>query len=85
MSLTVRPSSWQGGLTFRTVATGSALGDAQTELGNYDKAAEAYQKMVNLRPDLSSYNRAAYFRFLYGDADWQHCQTPLPRWWPDGE
>ena len=45
------------------------LGDAQTELGNYDKAAEAYQKMVNLRPDLSSYNRAAYFRFLFGDAE----------------
>src|SRR5258708_5865330 len=45
------------------------LGDALTELGNYDKAAEAYQKMVNLRPDLSSYNRAAYFRFLYGDAE----------------
>lgn len=45
------------------------LGDAMTELGNYDRAAEAYQKMVNLRPDLSSYNRAAWFRFLYGDAE----------------
>jgi tetratricopeptide (TPR) repeat protein len=45
------------------------LGDAYTELGNYEKAAEAYQKMVNLRPDLSSYNRAAYFRFLYGDPE----------------
>jgi tetratricopeptide (TPR) repeat protein len=43
------------------------LGDAQTELGDYDHAAEAYQKMVSLRPDLSSYNRAAYFRFLYND------------------
>ena len=40
-----------------------------TELGNYDRAAEAYQKMVSLRPDLSSYNRAAYFRFLYGDVE----------------
>src|SRR5438105_5037688 len=28
-----------------------------------------YQKLVNLRPDLSSYNRAAYFRFLYGDPE----------------
>ncbi|MDP9172089.1 MAG: tetratricopeptide repeat protein, partial [Acidobacteriota bacterium] len=45
------------------------LGDAMTELGNYDQAAEAYQKMVTLRPDLSSYNRAAYFRFLYNDVD----------------
>ena len=25
--------------------------------------------MVTLRPDLSSYNRAAYFRFLYNDVD----------------
>ena len=45
------------------------LGDALTELGDYDNAADAYQKMVTLRPDLSSYNRAAYFRFLYGDVE----------------
>jgi tetratricopeptide (TPR) repeat protein len=43
------------------------LGDAYVEMGEYDKAAEAYQKMVSLRPDLASYNRAAHFRFLYGD------------------
>jgi tetratricopeptide (TPR) repeat protein len=45
------------------------LGDAYTELGDYDKAAEAYQKMVSIRPDLSSYNRAAWFRFIYNDPD----------------
>ncbi|MGH9667589.1 MAG: tetratricopeptide repeat protein [Bryobacteraceae bacterium] len=45
------------------------LGDAESELGNYDRAAEAYQKMVNLRPDMASYNRAAYFRFLMGDVE----------------
>lgn len=45
------------------------LGDAYTELGEYDKAAEAYQKMVSIRPDLSSYNRAAWFRFIYNDTD----------------
>jgi tetratricopeptide (TPR) repeat protein len=45
------------------------LGDAYTEMGDYDKAAEAYQKMVTLRPDLSSYNRAAWFRFIYNDPD----------------
>jgi tetratricopeptide (TPR) repeat protein len=45
------------------------LGDAYIETGNYDKAADAYQKMVSLRPDLSSYNRAAWFRFLYNDPD----------------
>ncbi|MEO8027517.1 MAG: tetratricopeptide repeat protein, partial [Bryobacteraceae bacterium] len=43
------------------------LGDAMIELGNYDQAAEAYQRMMNIKPDLSSYNRAAYFRFLVGD------------------
>ncbi|MDQ6707638.1 MAG: tetratricopeptide repeat protein [Acidobacteriota bacterium] len=45
-----------------------ALGDALMELGQYEKAAGAYQKMVSIRPDLSSYNRAAYYRFIAGDA-----------------
>ena len=45
------------------------LGDAEIELGNYDRAAEAYQKMVTLGPDMASYNRAAYFRFLVGDVN----------------
>jgi tetratricopeptide (TPR) repeat protein len=45
------------------------LGDAWIEIGDYDKAAEAYQKMVNLRPDLASYNRAAYFRFINNDVE----------------
>ena len=43
------------------------LGDALTEMGEYGEAAEAYQKMVMLRPDLASYNRASHFRFLYND------------------
>jgi tetratricopeptide (TPR) repeat protein len=45
------------------------LGDAYIEIGDYEKAAEAYQKMVSLRPDLASYNRASHFRFLFGDVD----------------
>jgi len=45
------------------------LGDAYIETGDYDKAADAYQKMVNLHPDLASYNRAAYFRFINNDVD----------------
>lgn len=45
------------------------LGDADIEMGDYEKAAEAYQKMVSLRPDLASYNRAAHYRFLFGDVD----------------
>jgi tetratricopeptide (TPR) repeat protein len=43
------------------------LGDAYIEMGDYENAAEAYQKMVALRPDLASYNRAAHFHFLYDD------------------
>ncbi|HXB70676.1 MAG TPA: tetratricopeptide repeat protein [Candidatus Acidoferrales bacterium] len=43
------------------------LGDALMELGEYSAAADAYQKMVRLRPDLSSYNRASYYRFVAGD------------------
>jgi tetratricopeptide (TPR) repeat protein len=44
------------------------LGDALMELGRYGEAADAYQTMVRLRPDLASYNRAAYYRFVAGDA-----------------
>jgi tetratricopeptide (TPR) repeat protein len=44
-----------------------ALGDARLELGDYEAAADAYQQMVILRPDLASYNRAAWYRFLAGD------------------
>jgi tetratricopeptide (TPR) repeat protein len=43
------------------------LGDALTEMGEYNEAAGAYQKMVTLRPDLASYNRAAHFHFLFND------------------
>jgi tetratricopeptide (TPR) repeat protein len=49
--------------------TWGTLGDAYIEIGDYDKAADAYQKMVSLRPDLASYNRAAHYRFLVGDVN----------------
>ncbi len=44
------------------------LGDALMELGEYEPAAEAYERMMRLRPDLASYNRASYYRFIHGDA-----------------
>ena len=44
------------------------LGDALMELGRYDDAAEAYQKMVTLQPNQASYNRASYYRWVMGDA-----------------
>jgi tetratricopeptide (TPR) repeat protein len=43
------------------------LGDAAVERGEYDDAFKHYQKMVDLRPDLSSYSRGAHLLFLAGD------------------
>ena len=43
------------------------IGDAQIELGQYDAAVDTLQTMNDLRPDLSSYSRAAYARELNGD------------------
>ena len=43
------------------------LGDASVELGDYDKAFEQYQQMMDLRPDLSSWSRGAYLLWLTGD------------------
>jgi tetratricopeptide (TPR) repeat protein len=44
------------------------LGDALMELGEYDSAGQAYTRMFSLRPNLASYNRLAFFRFVTGDA-----------------
>lgn len=44
------------------------LGDASMELGQYEQAGRAYTRMFALRPDLGSYNRLAYFRFVTGNA-----------------
>ena len=46
-----------------------ALTDALVELGEYPAAIEAAQKMVDLRPDASSYARIAYLRSLHGDTE----------------
>ena len=43
------------------------LGDAEANLGNYPAMTAAYQKMVDAKPGLTSYNRAAYVRWLNGD------------------
>ncbi|HEX8294370.1 MAG TPA: tetratricopeptide repeat protein [Pyrinomonadaceae bacterium] len=44
-----------------------ALTDALVELGEYPAAVEAAQRMVDLRPDTSSYARVSYLRWLHGD------------------
>ena len=43
------------------------LGDADLELGNYDSATEHYQKMMDLRPDLSSWSRGAHLLWITGN------------------
>ena len=41
--------------------------DALVELGDYPRAIEAAQRMVDLRPASSSYARISYLRSLHGD------------------
>jgi tetratricopeptide (TPR) repeat protein len=45
------------------------LGDASMELARYDQAKNAYLRMVSSKPDLSSYNRLAYYQFVTGNAE----------------
>lgn len=43
------------------------LTDANAEMGNYQEAKVNAQKMVDLRPDSSSYARVAHIRSLFGN------------------
>jgi tetratricopeptide (TPR) repeat protein len=43
------------------------LGDAMVELGRYQAAFRAFDKMASLKPSLSSYARVSYARELIGD------------------
>jgi tetratricopeptide (TPR) repeat protein len=45
------------------------LGDALLEQGRVAEAADAYQKMMDLKPFYQSYVRAAHLRWLKGDVD----------------
>jgi len=46
------------------------LADANAELGNYDEAEKAAQRMLDLHPgNLPGLTRAAYLRELFGDID----------------
>lgn len=45
------------------------LGDGHLELGDYDRAFEAFDRMMQLRPSASAYARVAYARELQGDLD----------------
>jgi tetratricopeptide (TPR) repeat protein len=41
--------------------------DALLEMGRYDEAADAAQKMIDLKPNLPSYSRAAHLQWLHGN------------------
>ena len=43
------------------------LGDAYTELGRYAEAVDMFQRMVDTRPDQTSFARISYARELHGD------------------
>ncbi|MDT0630231.1 tetratricopeptide repeat protein [Rubrivirga sp. S365] len=43
--------------------------DALVELGEYDEAVAASDRLQTLRPGLPAYSRASYLRELHGDAD----------------
>ena len=43
------------------------LCDAHVELGEYQQAVKMADKMVEIRPELSSYSRVSYLREIYGD------------------
>jgi tetratricopeptide (TPR) repeat protein len=43
------------------------LCDAYVELGDYEKANEAADKMMSIRPDMRSYSRMAYLYEIHGD------------------
>jgi tetratricopeptide (TPR) repeat protein len=45
------------------------LGDALMEQGKLNDAVDAYQQMMNLKPDLRAYARAAHMRWLKGDLE----------------
>lgn len=45
------------------------LGDALIELGRYEEAASAYQRLLDLRPGPGSYVRAAHYREVTGDLE----------------
>ena len=46
-----------------------ALVDSYVELGDYERAVSAADKMVQVKPDLRSYARVSYLREIHGEVD----------------
>ena len=55
-------------LDAENAAAHGLLGDAAVELGDYEAAYEHYQKMMDAKPDLSSWSRGAHLLWLTGDS-----------------
>jgi tetratricopeptide (TPR) repeat protein len=51
----------------KSTAAYGLIGDAASEMGDYDRAFNQYQKMLDLHPDLSSYSRSAHLLHITGD------------------
>jgi tetratricopeptide (TPR) repeat protein len=51
------------------VQSWGTLGDALLEMGQYDGARDAFAKMLELKPGLTSYNRMGFYRFIQGDPE----------------
>lgn len=51
----------------KNAAAYGLIGDAAVEMGDYDEAFDQYQKMLDSKPDLSSYGRSAHLLQITGD------------------
>jgi tetratricopeptide (TPR) repeat protein len=54
-------------LSSSTAASYGVVGDALVELGRYEEGFATFDKMVSLKPSVSSYARISYARELLGD------------------
>lgn len=52
-----------------TASSYGVLTDSLVELGRYEEAIVAAQRMVDIRPDLASLTRVSYLRELHGDVE----------------
>jgi len=51
------------------IAAYPVIADAQIELGRYGAAERSLQRLLDLKPNLTSYARVSYYRELHGDLD----------------
>jgi tetratricopeptide (TPR) repeat protein len=51
------------------IASLPVIADAQIELGRYGAAAQTIQRLLDQKPNLTSYSRLSYYRELSGDVD----------------